>query len=257
MIKILGKVPITAIEKHFVLDAPDGEAELIMVEAWWPALERAVEWLDSGVVPAPAGAKRKLKAPAHMYSLFDDDPDHIEPWSPGEEELHRRYHAERHAEDGESPTSRLLLTARGLPDLFVALDYLRKQGGRETPAGSPLSPSLASRAHDMLEQWLDVLMHEQGIRGLGAASRTIKVRYLSHGHWAVSDQEAGRLARDAGQKLPAYGNELSVDLGHGTMAWLNRLPDSHGKGAPKRGWSWVVRIIDSRHALPANYKEAT
>jgi hypothetical protein len=166
-IKILGKVPIEVIEAHWsVPSKPSAETELEMVEAWWPALERAVEWLDKGVVPAPKGAKRALKAPPHMYSYFDDDPDHIEPWSPGAEELHRRYHAERLTEEGDDLTSHLVLHARGVPDLFVALDYLRQRGGRETPAGSPLSPSLASRAHDMLEQWLDVPMHEHGIRGL-------------------------------------------------------------------------------------------
>lgn len=67
----------------------------------------------------------------------------------------------------------------------------------------------------------------------------MKMTYLSHGHYSVSDADAGRLARKVKRNLPKYGYELRVELPDGELAWLKRTPHS-GPGAPKRGWVWAV-----------------
>ncbi len=64
--------------------------------------------------------------------------------------------------------------------------------------------------------------------------------YMDHGHYRVSDADAGRLARGVKRKLPRHGYELIVELPDGRLAALSRTPLRFGPNAPKRGWVWAV-----------------
>ena len=70
-------------------------------------------------------------------------------------------------------------------------------------------------------------------------------RHLSHGHYRVSDKEAGALAREVGASLPKIGYELRVEV-DGRAMYLTRTPLSattaaaYRMSAPKRGWVWAV-----------------
>lgn len=71
------------------------------------------------------------------------------------------------------------------------------------------------------------------------------MKYLSYGHYAVTDKEAGRLAKATPRgRLPRVGYELCVDLPNGKRGWLTRtklLMTDPIKN--KRGWVWTVRWI--------------
>ena len=55
----------------------------------------------------------------------------------------------------------------------------------------------------------------------------------------VSERQAQWLAREAGRRLPAVGERISVTLPDGTLADLTRAP-VRGGARPKRSWNWIV-----------------
>jgi hypothetical protein len=81
----------------------------------------------------------------------------------------------------------------------------------------------------------------------------MKLTYLSHNHYMISDANAGRLAKaspgNAG-KLPRVGYERDIILPDGRRATLSRTQQSLLDPVPKRarGWVWTVRPINP---LPA------
>lgn len=71
----------------------------------------------------------------------------------------------------------------------------------------------------------------------------MKMTYLSHDHYRVSDADAGRLARaSAHGRLPRPGHSIDVTLPDGARAELLRTPYTRAghTDAPKRGWVWAV-----------------
>jgi hypothetical protein len=70
----------------------------------------------------------------------------------------------------------------------------------------------------------------------------MKLTYLSHNHYAISDRAAGQLAKQTTrQRLPRPGYCVDVKLPDGRMATLARttvcLSDPIER---KRGWVWAV-----------------
>jgi hypothetical protein len=70
----------------------------------------------------------------------------------------------------------------------------------------------------------------------------LKMTLISHGHYRVSDKDAGILARAVGRGLPRIGYEMIVKLPDGRKATLLRTPYSVMTDAPKRGWVWAVMV---------------
>lgn len=70
----------------------------------------------------------------------------------------------------------------------------------------------------------------------------LKMTNIGHGHYKISDADAGRLAREAGRPLPRHGYALIVELPDGRRADLLRTPYRFAKDAPKRGWVWAVMV---------------
>jgi hypothetical protein len=68
----------------------------------------------------------------------------------------------------------------------------------------------------------------------------MKLTHLSHNHFAISDADAGRLARASGHPLPRIGYEAEVPLPNGKKAWLTRTNTHYRADGTKRGWSWSV-----------------
>ena len=117
---------------------------LLMVDAWWPVLERAVNDLDAGRVPRPLGAKRDLMAP-HQVLRHDPSSGETFTWSPGDEERERH---EAYLEEHDD-ASGVVMKARPGPhgsalDVMLALYSYAWLNNDQT-------------ARDMLEQWLDEL----------------------------------------------------------------------------------------------------
>ena len=84
-----------------------------------------------------------------------------------------------------------------------------------------------------------------------ADGHLLKMTHLSHGHYRISDADAGRLVRDNGQKsLPRVGWESDVKLPDGRIASLLRTPMRYG--GPKRGWVWCV--VPRTHWTPSDYR---
>lgn len=73
----------------------------------------------------------------------------------------------------------------------------------------------------------------------------MKMVYIGHGH-AISDRDAGRLAREAGIRLPRAGYSVEVRV-NGIPVRLARTEIRHGGAAyglppsiVRRGWVWYI-----------------
>jgi len=70
----------------------------------------------------------------------------------------------------------------------------------------------------------------------------VRMMHISHGHYRVSDRDAGALASAAGVSLPREGHAARVHLSDGRLAELLRTTYSRKlhTDAPARGWVWAV-----------------
>ena len=134
----------------------------------------------------------------------------------------------------KSPERTALLRAVGLgPERTVHYNFSAKELNRMAQAGEKVrvGRDRSTSGHVWREQHAALL----ALPGY---------QYLSHGHYRVTDAIAGRLAKDAGGKLPAHGMEMMVGLPNGESAWLSRTHLIYGEHRPpKRGWVWSVRPL--------------
>ena len=89
--------------------------------------------------------------------------------------------------------------------------------------------------------WWAVVGHDFWTRKNPSTPLTDSSRLISHGHYFVSDKEAGQLAKAVDRRLPGHGRELRVATPDGKLWWLNRTPVAHDpRFQTKRGWVWCI-----------------
>lgn len=88
----------------------------------------------------------------------------------------------------------------------------------------------------------------------------MKLTYLSHNHYAISDRTAGTLAREHAtrHRLPRIGYEVDVPLPDGRMAVLARTTLTILDPVKnKRGWVWTVMPVLKAPLTPTEFYDHT